>query len=123
VMSDGHYVIPRRDGHVLVGSTVEYVGFDKSTTTAAAEALRQVAQTLVPALAGVEMVRHWAGLRPGSAEGVPYIGEHPEVSGLYVNTGHFRNGVVLGYASAKLLGDIVLERQSNFDISCYAIER
>ncbi|MCF6323045.1 MAG: glycine oxidase ThiO [Gammaproteobacteria bacterium] len=123
VMADGHYVIPRRDGHVLVGSTVEYVGFDKSTTTAAAEALRQVAQTLVPALGGMDIMRHWAGLRPGSAEGVPYIGEHPEVSGLYVNTGHFRNGVVLGYASAKLLGDIVLERESNFDISFYAIER
>jgi len=123
VMADGHYVIPRRDGHVLVGSTVEYVGFDKSTTTAAAEALRQVAQTLVPALGGMDIVRHWAGLRPGSAEGVPYIGEHPQMTGLYVNAGHFRNGVVLGYASAKLLGDIVLERESNFDTSCYAIER
>jgi len=123
VMSGGHYVIPRRDGHVLVGSTVEYVGFDKSTTTAAADALRQVAETLVPALADVEVVRHWAGLRPGSAKGVPYIGEHPEISGLYVNTGHFRNGVVLGYASAKLLGDIVLERESDFEMSRYTIER
>jgi len=123
VMADGHYVIPRRDGHVLVGSTVEYVGFDKSTTTAAADALRQIAETLVPALAEVAVVRHWAGLRPGSLEGVPYIGEHPEITGLYVNTGHFRNGVVLGYASAKLLGDIVLGRQSDFEVSRYAIER
>jgi len=123
VMSYGHYVIPRRDGHVLVGSTVEYVGFDKSTTTTAAEALRQVAQTLLPALTDVEVVQHWAGLRPGSAKGVPYIGEHPDIAGLYVNTGHFRNGVGLGYASAKVLGDIVLERESDFEVSRYAIER
>ena len=123
VMAGGHYVIPRRDGHVLVGSTVEYVGFDKSTTTAAAAALRQIAEQLVPALAEVEVVRHWAGLRPGSTDGVPYISEHPEIAGLYVNTGHFRNGVVLGYASAKLLGDLVLERTSDFESSSYLIER
>ncbi len=123
VMSDGHYVIPRRDGHILVGSTLEYVGFDKSTTQAAADELRQIAEQLVPALAGVEVVQHWAGLRPGSAEGVPYIGVHPEIGGLYVNTGHFRNGVVLGLASARLLADVLLGRASEFDSSLYAIER
>jgi len=123
VMADGHYAIPRRDGHVLVGSTLEYVGFDKSTTDSAADALRQIAERLVPALADVPVVRHWAGLRPGSAEGVPYIGEYPEIGGLFVNTGHFRNGVVLGLASAKLLGDLMLGRTSVFDVSLYAIER
>ncbi len=123
VMSGGHYAIPRRDGHILVGSTLEYVGFDKSTTQAAADALRQVAEQLVPALADVEVVRHWAGLRPGSAAGIPYIGKHPEIDGLYVNTGHFRNGVVLGPASARLLADLLLGRASEFDSSLYAIER
>lgn len=123
VMSEGHYAIPRRDGHVLVGSTVEYVGFDKSTTASAAELLRQAAERLVPALAKVAVVRHWAGLRPGSAAGVPYIGEHPEIGGLYVNTGHFRNGVVLGLASAQLLGDLLLGRSPIFDSSLYAVER
>ncbi|MEW8311381.1 MAG: FAD-dependent oxidoreductase, partial [Candidatus Thiodiazotropha taylori] len=57
-----------------------------------------------------EIEHHWAGLRPGSPKGIPYIGELPEVSGLYVNAGHFRNGVVLGPASCRLLADIVLER-------------
>ncbi len=123
VMSEGHYAIPRKDGHILVGSTMEYVGFDKSTTPSAASALRQIAEQLVSALSDVEIVHHWAGLRPGSAEGVPFIGEHPEVSGLYINTGHFRNGVVLGLASARLLGDLILRRASPFDQSLYAIER
>ncbi len=123
VLGKGHYAIPRRDGHILVGSTVEYAGFDKSTTVDAATALRRIAEQLVPALAGVTVVRHWAGLRPGSAEGIPYIGEHPEIAGLYVNTGHFRNGVVLALASAKLLGDLLLERTTDFDATLYAIER
>ncbi len=123
VMADGHYAIPRRDGHILVGSTLEYTGFDKSITAAAATTLREIAERLVPALAGMKIVRHWAGLRPGSFEGVPYIGEHPAISGLYVNTGHFRNGVVLGLASAKLLGDLMLGREPVFDPSLYAIER
>jgi len=123
VMSEGHYAIPRRDGHVLVGSTVEYVGFDKSTTQSAADSLRQIAERLVPALAEAEVKRHWAGLRPGSAAGVPYIGGHPEIAGLFINTGHFRNGVVLGVASARLLGDLLLGRSSGFDASLYAIER
>lgn len=123
VMGEGHYVIPRKDGHVLVGSTVEYVGFDKSTTESAAVELRQVAEMLVPALSGLPVVKHWAGLRPGSPEGVPYIGEHPEISGLFLNTGHFRNGVVLGLGSARLLSDLLLGRGSDFDRSLYAVER
>jgi len=123
VMAGGHYAIPRKDGHILVGSTMEHVGFDKSTTPSAADALRQIAAQLVPALANVAVVRHWAGLRPGSAEGVPYIGEHPEIGGLYINTGHFRNGVVLALASARLLGDLMLQRDAVFDPLLYAIEK
>lgn len=123
VMAQGHYAIPRRDGHVLVGSTLEYVGFDKATTCSAAESLQQIAIQLVPALARCRLVRHWAGLRPGSSEGVPYIGEHPDVRGLYVNTGHFRNGVVLSLASARVFGDLLLGREAELDRSLYAIER
>ena len=79
---------------------------------------------LVPALAECEIEHHWAGLRPGTAEarsGVPYIGEHPRVRGLYVNTGHFRNGVVMGPASARLLADIIFERTPIVDPVSYQI--
>jgi glycine oxidase len=103
-----HYLIPRRDGRVLAGSTVEDTGFDKSTTAEALEKLQRDATALIPALAQCTIEHHWAGLRPGSRGGVPYIGEHPHVDGLYVNTGHFRNGVVLGLASARLLADLLL---------------
>ena len=110
LLSEGHYAIPRRDGHVLVGSTMEEVGFDKTVTDEARDDLHAVAQTLAPALAKAVLVRHWAGLRPGSPTGVPFIGRHPNVGGLYINAGHYRNGVVMAPASAHLLVDLMLER-------------
>jgi len=108
IVEQGYYIIPRRDGHILVGSTVEYEGFDKSTTTAAATELQQVAVSLVPDLGKHEIKRHWAGLRPGTATGMPYIGAHPFIEGLFVNTGHYRNGLLLGPASARLLVDLMM---------------
>ncbi len=110
VMVQSRYVIPRRDGHILVGSTLEKVGFDKVTTDEAAADLRASAEQLVPALKHAPVVKHWAGLRPGTEQGIPYIGAHPTIEGLYVNAGHYRNGVVLGPASARLLADQILGR-------------
>lgn len=120
VLAGGRYLIPRRDGRVLVGSTVEHVGFDKTTTEAAREELMAAAMRLVPAVAGWPLERHWAGLRPGSPDGIPYIGEHPAVRGLYLNVGHFRNGVVLGPASARLLADLMVGRPPFVDPLPYA---
>ncbi|QBQ56268.1 glycine oxidase ThiO [Nitrosococcus wardiae] len=119
VMWQGRYLIPRRDGHILAGSTVEYVGFDKSTTAEALEELRDAAHILVPALKSLAVEQQWAGLRPGSPQGIPYIGEHLTLKGLYVNTGHFRNGVVTGPASARLLADILLGREPILDPAPY----
>ena len=110
VMHQGHYVIPRRDGHTLVGSTVEHVGFEKETTQQALSVLHKAALHIIPALSNYPIKMHWAGLRPGSPDGIPFIGQHPTIQGLYVNAGHFRNGVVLGPASAHLLADIALGR-------------
>ncbi len=121
VLNQGRYLVPRRDGRVLAGSTLEYVGFDKTTTQEALAELSRAAIAMVPTLADYEIERHWAGLRPGSPCGVPYIGEHPRVQGLYVNAGHFRNGVVLGPASARLLADILLGRQPVLDPAPYAL--
>lgn len=106
----GRYVIPRRDGRVLAGSTIEYSGFDKSADPQTREALISAAVELVPALAGCDVLAHWAGLRPGSPEGIPTIGELKDISGLYINSGHFRNGVALSLASCQLLSNLVLEQ-------------
>ncbi|TPW17581.1 MAG: glycine oxidase [Halothiobacillaceae bacterium] len=123
VIYQGRYLIPRRDGHILVGSTLEYVGFDKSTTVEALSALKQAAERMVPALARYPIVRQWAGLRPGSERGVPLIGPIPGINGLYINAGHFRYGVVMGPAAAHLLVDLILQRAPLVDPAPYAVVR
>jgi len=121
IMRNGRYLIPRRDGHILAGSTVERVGFDKEPTDDARQELAATACDMVPGLEYAPLQRHWAGLRPGSPTGVPYIAEHPEVAGLFVNAGHFRNGVVLGLASARLLADLITGRPPKLDPRPYAL--
>jgi glycine oxidase len=122
VLHQDRYVIPRRDGRVLVGSTLEYKGYDKQTTESAKEALKTYAIDHFPVLQQAEIEHHWAGLRPGSPSGIPYIGPVPGVEGLYLNAGHFRNGVVLGPASARLASDIALGRSPILSPSPYALD-
>ncbi|PPC76339.1 glycine oxidase ThiO [Pokkaliibacter plantistimulans] len=110
VLNGGKYLIPRADGRILVGSTLEYSDFIKETTVDAAIALRHFANKLLPALQTIEPEHHWAGLRPGSPSGIPWIGALENVKGLYINAGHFRNGLVLAPASCRLLADILCER-------------
>ena len=118
---DGHYLIPRQNGLVLAGSTLEHTGYNKETTDEARETLTEKALDLMPALSGYNVIKHWAGLRPGTSTGVPYIGEHPEIHGLFVNTGHFRNGVVMAPASAQLLADCMLGCDSFTRFEPYAL--
>lgn len=103
----GLYLIPRRDGHILAGSTLEDAGFDKTTDAATRQRLHGEAAELLPALAGVEPVQHWAGLRPGSPDNIPVIDRHPDFDNVFVNTGHYRYGVTLAPASAELLVDLM----------------
>ncbi len=119
VLSEGHYIIPRKDGRILAGSTLEKIGFDKEISTAAHEELHQAAVELVPLLADLPIERQWAGLRPGTEKGIPYICQHDDIEGLYVHAGHFRNGIVLGAASAELMADIILNRTPWCDTAPY----
>ncbi|NGX15639.1 FAD-dependent oxidoreductase [Wenzhouxiangella sp. XN24] len=107
LMRGEHYVIPRHDEVVLVGSTVEDVGFDLGTTAAASETLRSAAAAMVPLLGSLPVQGQWSGLRPGSPDGIPWIGPVEGMPGLWVNTGHFRNGVNLGPGSAALLAALL----------------
>lgn len=120
VLEKNRYVIPRRDGRTLFGSTIEHAGFEKRTTEAAREELYAIATARFPVLSDCPVEAHWAGLRPSSPAGVPYIGPHPQIAGLFVNSGHFRNGIVLGPASARLAADLVLGREPIVDPAPYA---
>ncbi|MFG6178644.1 glycine oxidase ThiO [Halomonas sp. THAF12] len=122
ILMDGRYVIPRADGRVLAGSTLEEAGFDKTTSVDARDSLRASATRIVPALAECEVEHHWAGLRPGSPDGVPFIGAVPGMERLYVNAGHYRNGLVLAPASTHLLVDELLGREPILDPAPYRLE-
>lgn len=120
VLAKRRYAIPRRDGHILVGSTLEDVGFDKAPTEDALQSLRKTAVELLPALADAQVVKHWAGLRPGSPDGIPYIGPVNGFDGLWLNCGHFRNGLVLAPASCQLLADLMSGHEPIIDPQPYA---
>jgi glycine oxidase len=116
----GLYLIPRRDGHVLVGSTLEDAGFDKSTDDATRLRLHAQAAELLPALADVQPVQHWAGLRPGSPDNIPIIDRHPDFENVFINAGHYRYGVTLAPASAELLVDLMINKPPALDPTPYS---
>lgn len=122
VLDNGKYLIPRRDGKILAGSSVEYTEFDKSTSGETKEMLANFATKLFPALNDYPIINHWAGLRPGTKQGIPYIDRHPEIKNLSINAGHFRNGLVMGPASAQLMADLILERSPCVDPNPYKLK-
>ena len=119
VLQSGMYLIPRRDGHLLVGSTLEDVGFDKATTREARETLWQNAITILPELSKMPLIKHWAGLRPASPDNIPTIGRHPKLQNLFINSGHFRYGVTMAPASVEVLMNEIYALPQPFDITAY----
>ena len=123
VLQQRQYLIPRRDGLILAGSTVEDTGFDTAVTADAEQSLHNMARGLMPELGEKQPLHHWSGLRPATPDGLPYIGRHPAIGNLFVNYGHFRNGILLAPASAKLLADIMLERDPVLPPAAYSPAR
>ena len=105
VYSSSGYLVPRVDGRILAGSTTEHVGFDTTTTSEAAERLKQIAIEIAPGLAEYEPDDHWSGLRPFAADGLPVIGDLPGIDGVFVATGHYRNGILLAPLTARIAAD------------------
>lgn len=122
IYHQGIYLIPRRGGHILVGSTLEDTGFDKSTTATARQMLSEHAFGLLPALRKATLQQHWSGLRPGSPDNIPTIDRHPTIDNLYINAGHFRYGVTMAPASADLIADLILGRTPELDMDAYGWE-
>lgn len=116
---DNFYLVPRQDGHILAGSTLEDTGFDRRTTARARKALLVKARALIPVLSEENLTAHWAGLRPGSPDNIPVIDSHPVVTNLYLNSGHFRYGVTMAPASAHLLSNMILGKPQPLDVAPY----
>jgi glycine oxidase len=106
------YLVPRADGRLLAGATVEDVGFDKSTTDEGISRLKEIATEIAPSLRDLDVSDKWAGLRPMTSDGRPFIGPVPGVEGLFIATGHYRNGILLTPITARLIVDEIIGDQS-----------
>lgn len=116
----GLYLVPRRDGHLLAGSTIENAGFDACTTPEILQKLHEDACRLLPGLRAHQPIQSWAGLRPGSPDNIPVIDRHPEHDNLWVSTGHFRYGVTMAPASSRLLLELMLGLTPHLDPAPYS---
>lgn len=103
------YLVPWRDGSLLVGATVEHVGFDERSTEAGVEGLRRAAAALLPASAAAALKEVRVGLRPGTPDHLPIIGASAASSRVVFATGHYRNGVLLAPLTAALVADLLLD--------------
>ena len=117
------YIAPRIDGHVLVGSTLEEAGFDKRTTEAGLKSLMDFAQGLVPELQPAYLANSWAGLRPASFDGFPYIGPAPQLKNLWIGTAHFRSGLLLSTGTAEIMTRLLCDEAPPFDLSPFRVDR
>jgi glycine oxidase len=118
-----NYLVPRDDGRILVGATEEDAGFDTRTTPVGVRDLLDEALHLCPVLAGAEVERAWAGLRPGSIDTRPYLGFVPGYRNLILAAGHKRAGLQLSPATAEVIADLVLGRPPRIDLSSFRVDR
>ena len=124
VLNEGpRYLVPRDDGRVLVGSTEEEAGFDKSTTDEAIGELVGLACELVPQLADAPVEKTWAGLRPGSFDGFPYLGRLPGLDNAFAAAGHFRSGLQMSTGTAVVMAQLMLGEEPQIDLSPFRVGR
>jgi len=120
---DSRYFVPRPDGRLLVGSTEEDVGFDNCTTARGVAGLLQLALEMAPHLAAARVERTWAGLRPGSADGLPYLGQIPHVANGWIAAGHFRRGLALAPATAVVMSRLIRGVEPEVDLRPFRPDR
>lgn len=117
--SERGYLVPRLGGRIVAGSTLENVGFDKRVTAGGIHKILDAAIELVPDLANAEIVETWAGLRPATPDNLPILGS-TDVEGLFIATGHYRNGILLAPVTAKLARDWILTKTVNADAGVFS---
>jgi glycine oxidase len=116
------YLIPRSDGRMLIGATQEEAGFDKKTVPETIQKLRAAALDLVPKLSEARFLEAWAGLRPGTPDALPILAA-TSTPGYFVATGHFRDGILLAPATARVMGQVIAGQAAEFDLSAFGADR
>jgi len=119
VMSERAYMVQRRDGRLIVGSTVEHAGFEKSLTLEGIHNILYGVRSMSSALERCTFLEAWAGFRPATNDQLPILGQTP-IEGLYVATGHFRHGILLAPITAKLMAELILHDRASLDLSPFS---
>lgn len=116
------YMVPRSDGRILLGSTLEDAGFDKRTDADTLHRLQHAATGLLPALSGARILEGWAGLRPGTPDDLPVLGASP-IPGYYFATGHFMNGILLAPVTARVMAQVIGGDRPEVDLGPFSCTR
>ncbi len=117
------YIVPRRDGRVLAGSTSEKTGFEKSVTPEAFAFLQTMAGEISPFLGGLAVTDHWSGLRPCAEDGMPILGILDGIDDLFIATAHYRNGILLAPITAKLISKRMVDGSKSEYLEHFSVER
>lgn len=123
IKHDDAYMVPRLDGHILIGASMERVGFRPGNTEEVVQGLLEAAWRIAPRLRHSRIVRQWMGFRPGSPDGLPYLGPVADRPGLWVATGHYRNGVALAPGTAEIISRWMLGEAPKLDMADFAVDR
>jgi glycine oxidase len=116
------YIIPRGDGRIVIGSTIEDAGFDKRVNASNIQNLHHQAANLVPAIGEARILEDWAGLRPGTPDDLPILGR-TDIDGYFVAAGHYRDGILLAPVTAKLMGQVIRGCAPEIDLARFSPER
>lgn len=117
------YLIPRLGGLTIAGSTTELAGFDKRVTADGLSMIIGNASEISPGVKDLAVVETWAGLRPRSTDGLPILGEDPEVAGLVYAVGHYRNGVLLTPITAQAISELIINGESRVNLKPFSASR
>jgi glycine oxidase len=117
------YVVPRRDGRLLAGSTTEHAGFDKRVTAAGVQSIVTSALEISPSIAALPLMSSWAGLRPRAADGLPVLGPCAEITGVFYAAGHYRNGILLTPITGELLARAILDEEISPPLQIFSPDR
>lgn len=123
IFTPGCYLVPKKDGRIIIGATSVPNTFNQQVTLEGIFSLMENAKKLVPSISQSEWERAWTGIRPQTADGLPYLGEHPEYKGLFIATGHFRNGILLSPITGEVMADLIEGKSPSIDISPFRVDR
>ena len=121
ISHDEHYLVPRKNGEVIIGSTVENVGHTKDVTLEAIQSFIHRSEALVPGISKAPLSRFWAGLRPYSSTRRPILCRAPELDNVILATGHHRSGIVLAPITGTVISELIMTGQSSLDLTPFGL--